>query len=131
MKEAAVATGSTGFHEAADDLRPETKDRHRAVVSLQEELEAIDWYTQRIDAAGDVDLREILRYNRDDEKEHAAMLLEWVRRQDPVWDEELRRYLFTDGPIAGLAPEEGAGGEDTAAASPSLGVGSLADKETL
>ena len=125
-----MASGSATFHEASEDLRPETKDRHRAVVSLQEELEAIDWYNQRMDAAGDDDLRAILRYNRDDEKEHAAMLLEWVRRSDPVWDEELRRYLFTEGPITGLAPDEDADGDAPPGAG-SLGVGSLSDKESL
>ena len=125
-----MASGSASFHEASEDLRPETKDRHRAVVSLQEELEAIDWYNQRIDAAGDDDLRAILRYNRDDEKEHAAMLLEWVRRSDPVWDEELRRYLFTDGQIAGLVPDEESD-DDGSAGSGSVGVGSLSDKESL
>ena len=83
-----------------------------------------------MDAAGDDDLRAILRYNRDDEKEHAAMLLEWVRRSDPVWDEELRRYLFTEGPIAGLAPDEDADGDPPSGAG-SLGVGSLSDKESL
>ena len=125
-----MASGSASFHEASEDLRPETKDRHRAVVSLQEELEAIDWYNQRVDAAGDDDLRAILRYNRDDEKEHAAMLLEWVRRSDPVWDEELRRYLFTDGQITGLAPDEESD-DDGSAGSGSVGVGSLSDKESL
>jgi uncharacterized protein len=125
-----VASGSAAFHEAAEDLRPETKDKHRAVVSLQEELEAIDWYNQRVDAAGDEDLRAILRYNRDDEKEHAAMLLEWVRRSDPVWDEELRRYLFTDGPIAGPAPDAD-DGDDGPTGTASLGVGSLTEKESL
>ena len=125
-----MASGSASFHEASEDLRPETKDRHRAVVSLQEELEAIDWYNQRVDAAGDDDLRAILRYNRDDEKEHAAMLLEWVRRSDPVWDEELRRYLFTDGQIAGLVPDEESD-DDGSAGSGSVGVGSLSDKESL
>jgi ferritin-like protein len=100
-----VATGSSSFHESPDDLRPETRDRHRAIVSLQEELEAIDWYDQRIDAAGDDDLREILRHNRDEEKEHASMVLEWLRRRDPGWDDFLRQYLFTERPVAELAAE--------------------------
>jgi ferritin-like protein len=94
-----VPQGSTTFHEDISVLRPETMDRHRAIVSLQEELEAVDWYDQRIDATGDAELREILRHNRDEEKEHAAMVIEWLRRNDPAFDEVLRRYLFTDAPL--------------------------------
>jgi len=73
---------------------------HRAIVSLMEELEAVDWYNQRVDACGDPDLRAILAHNRDEEKEHAAMVLEWIRRRDPRFDKELRDYLFTDKVIA-------------------------------
>ena len=94
-----MAGGSAGFHEAEDALSPTTKDMHRAIVSLMEELEAIDWYQQRVDAASDGDLKEILGHNRDEEKEHAAMLLEWIRRRDPRFDEFLRAFLFTDRPI--------------------------------
>lgn len=89
-----------GFHEAREDLRPETMDLHRAITSLMEELEAIDWYNQRIDACKDKDLRAILAHNRDEEKEHAAMVLEWIRRRDPAFDKELKDYLFTDKTIA-------------------------------
>jgi len=81
-------------------------DRHRAIVSLMEELEAVDWYDQRIDAARDPELRAILAHNRDEEKEHAAMVLEWLRRRDPKWDEQLRDYLFTDKPIVALEDEK-------------------------
>ena len=88
-----------GFHEAAEDLSDETKDRHRAIVSLVEELEAVDWYNQRVDACKDPALKKILEHNRDEEKEHAAMMLEWIRRQDPTMDKELRDSLFTDGEI--------------------------------
>lgn len=94
-----MAQASATFHEDTSDLRPETMERHRAIVSLMEELEAVDWYDQRIDATSDEELREVLRHNRDEEKEHAAMTLEWLRRHDPELDRELRRYLFTDGPI--------------------------------
>ena len=90
---------SEGLHEDLSVLKPETLDRHRAIVSLMEELEAADWYDQRIDAAQDDELRKILAHNRDEEKEHAAMLLEWLRRRDPSLDKQLRRYLFTDKPI--------------------------------
>ena len=79
-----MTTSSAQFHEAPDDLRAETRERHRAIVSLMEELDAVYWYDQRIDAARHDGLREILRHNRDEEKEHAAMLLEWLRRHDPT-----------------------------------------------
>ncbi|HAS11879.1 MAG TPA: ferritin [Acidimicrobiaceae bacterium] len=94
-----MASASDSYHEDPELLRPETMDRHRAIVSLQEECEAVDWYDQRIDATNDPELKEILAHNRDEEKEHAAMVLEWLRRHDPGWDEQLRTYLFTDGPI--------------------------------
>jgi ferritin-like protein len=89
-----------GFHEAREDLSAETMDMHRAITSLMEELEAVDWYNQRVDACKDAELRAILAHNRDEEKEHAAMVLEWIRRQDPHFDKELKDYLFTDKPIA-------------------------------
>lgn len=88
-----------GFHEAAEELSDETKDMHRAIVSLMEELEAVDWYNQRVDACKDPDLKKILAHNRDEEKEHAAMTLEWIRRQDSVFDKELKEALFTEGEI--------------------------------
>jgi len=88
-----------GYHEPLESLDAATMDRHRAIVSLQEELEAVDWYDQRVAAATDDELRAVLAHNRDEEKEHAAMTLEWLRRQDAKWDEVLRTYLFTDAPI--------------------------------
>lgn len=91
---------SEGYHEALEDLSDETRDMHRAIVSLMEELEAVDWYNQRVDACKDDDLRAILIHNRDEEKEHAAMVLEWIRRKDPTFDGELKDYLFTEKPIA-------------------------------
>ena len=94
-----MGQSSATFHEAEELLKPETMERHRAIVSLMEELEAVDWYDQRIDATRDAELRAILVHNRDEEKEHAAMMLEWLRRHDPVWDEQLRSYLFSDKPI--------------------------------
>ncbi len=84
-----------GYHESIDELSQKTKDMHRAIVSLMEELEAVDWYNQRMDACKDSELRAILEHNRDEEKEHAAMVLEWIRRHDPKFDKELREYLFT------------------------------------
>ena len=89
-----------GYHEPVEALSAETRDMHRAIVSLMEELEAVDWYNQRMDACKDPELRAILKHNRDEEKEHAAMVMEWIRRRDPKFDKELRDYLFTDKKIA-------------------------------
>jgi hypothetical protein len=89
-----------GYHEPVEELSDETKDMHKAIISLMEELEAVDWYNQRIDACKDEELKKILAHNRDEEKEHAAMVLEWIRRKDKVLDKELKEYLFTDKPIA-------------------------------
>jgi uncharacterized protein len=94
-----------GFHEDPNVLSAETRDMHRAIVSLMEELEAVDWYNQRVDACTDDELRAILAHNRDEEKEHAAMVLEWIRRRDPRFDHELRDYLFTEKPIAAAEHE--------------------------
>jgi ferritin-like protein len=124
-----MPSGSTTFHEAEEHLTPSTRDMHRAIVSLMEELEAIDWYQQRVDATQDGELREILRHNRDEEQEHAAMILEWIRRRDSGFDQKLREYLFTSGPIVGREAEltrraaVDAGGAGTEA--PRITVGSL------
>ena len=125
---------SESLHESAKQLRPETIDRHRAVSSLMEELEAVDWYDQRIDAATDEELKQILAHNRDEEKEHAAMVLEWLRRKDPKLDEHLRTYLFTERPVLEIedAAEHGGGGDDSAASQDGgegcLNIGSLRGK---
>jgi ferritin-like protein len=118
---------SAGLHEPAEKLAPPTIDRHRAITSLQEELEAVDWYDQRVDATADAELAAVLAHNRDEEKEHAAMTLEWLRRHDPKLDQHLRTYLFTTAPVTEIEHEEEAGGGDTAAADEtgSLGIGSL------
>ncbi|MEE9560868.1 MAG: encapsulin-associated ferritin-like protein [Acidiferrobacterales bacterium] len=89
-----------GYHEEISDLSDPTRDMHRAITSLMEELEAIDWYNQRVDACKDPELKAILAHNRDEEKEHAAMVLEWIRRQDETFSKELRDYLFTQKSIA-------------------------------
>ena len=118
---------SEGLHERFDDLTPETRDRHRAIVSLMEELEAVDWYQQRVDGASDPELKEILAHNRDEEIEHAAMGLEWLRRRVPKFDEELGTYLNSEGKI--VAAEEaatgGGGGGKADTPTGSLGIGSL------
>ncbi len=95
-----------GYHEPVAELTDATRDMHRAIVSLMEELEAVDWYNQRMDACKDPELREILRHNRDEEKEHAAMVLEWIRRRDPAFDKELKDYLFTQKPLLELEEEK-------------------------
>lgn len=90
---------SVGYHEPINELTDETRDMHRAISSLMEELEAVDWYNQRMDACKDPELRAILEHNRDEEKEHAAMVLEWIRRRDAKMSEELKDYLFTEKSI--------------------------------
>jgi uncharacterized protein len=122
-----MAGSSATLHESPERLGPETIDRHRAIVSVMEELEAIDWYDQRAKASDDDALREVLEHNRDDEKEHMAMTLEWLRRHDAALDEELRRYLFTDGSITAtaLAAVEEEAGDGGDLGSGSLGIGSL------
>ncbi|MDJ0891100.1 MAG: ferritin-like domain-containing protein [Gammaproteobacteria bacterium] len=89
-----------GYHEPVSELSDETRDMHRAIISLMEELEAVDWYNQRVDACKSPELKAILAHNRDEEKEHAAMVLEWIRRQDPTFSKELQDYLFTKKAIA-------------------------------
>ena len=90
---------SVGLHEAEERLRAETIDKHRALTSMMEELEAVDWYDQRVDAATDPELKEILAHNRDEEKEHFVMTLEWLRRRDQKLSDELESRLFTTGSI--------------------------------
>jgi len=126
-----------GWHESESSLSEENKDRHRALVSIEEELEAVDWYDQRIEATGNAELKAILAHNRDEEKEHAAMVLEWLRRNDAAVDGALRQYLFSSGSIVGREAEvtdrsSGPGAADAggarsggAATDGSLGIGSL------
>jgi ferritin-like protein len=125
---------SAGLHEPSESLSPDVIDRHRAIVSLQEELEAVDWYDQRVTATSDESLAAVLAHNRDEEKEHASMVLEWIRRRDPAFDKHLRTYLFTEEPITEVEAEaeaEDVSGGDAEADIPSkpndgsLGIGSL------
>jgi len=99
------------FHESIDGLSSETKDFSRALKSLKEEVEAIDWYNQRVDAADNPEIAAIMAHNRDEEIEHACMALEWLRRNMPEWDEAMRIFLFTTGDITKLE-EEMEGGEE-------------------
>ena len=116
---------SSGYHETG--LSGEVRDIHRALASLQEELEAVDWYHQRVDAAGEEALKAVLAHNRDDELEHAAMTLEWLRRRLPELDRQLRRFLFTTGEITGLAE---AGAPAAGRGSGNLGLGDGSKERT-
>ena len=120
---------SATLHESPDVIGPEAVDRHRAIASIMEELEAVDWYDQRVHATSDADLGAVLAHNRDEEKEHAMMTLEWLRRHDPVLDGHMRTYLFTDAPITEIEKvvEEGADADaDTGGVvSGMLDIGSL------
>jgi len=116
------------YHEPVDEQTKEARDIHRALNSFIEEVEAVDWYHQRVVTATDNKLKEILAHNRDEEIEHAVMLLEWLRRHgQPGWDEELRTYLFTDKNI--LEVEEEEEGEESSEQSGELNVGSLKNKK--
>ena len=108
---------STTLHEPVEKLKPETIDFHRAMVSVMEELEAIDWYRQRAEACSDPHLRAVLEHNMNEEIEHFSMGLEWIRRNVSKFDEALKTYLFTTGDITKL--EEAATGEKTQTAKPS------------
>lgn len=89
-----------GYHESVDKLSTDARDMHRAIMSLMEELEAVDWYNQRIEVCDNTELEAILVHNRDEEKEHAAMIIEWIRREDKSFEKELKDYLFTEKAIA-------------------------------
>jgi ferritin-like protein len=105
-----MAQASAGVHEPLETLTARTLDLHRAIVSLQEELEAIDWYQQRVEAARDPELRAILQHNRDEEKEHACMLIEWIRRNDVAFARMIGKYVGTAQPIATAEEQEEASG---------------------
>ena len=119
------------LHEDFNKLGSEVIDQHRAIVSLMEELEAVDWYNQRAKATSNAGLRAILEHNRDEEKEHAAMVLEWLRRGDPKLSQHLKTYLFTKGSVTEIeaVAEHGGGGEGggqpASTRDDSLGIGSL------
>ncbi len=120
-----MGSGSTQLHEPREQLSTATVDRHRAMASLMEELEAVDWYDQRAEATSDEELRAILLHNRNEEVEHASMILEWLRRRHSVLSKQLQDYLFTTGSIVraeagGKSSEAGEGSGDG-----SLGIGSL------
>ena len=115
---------SDGYHEPLDLLSERTRNLHRAIVSLMEELEAIDWYQQRAEACSDSNLKDVLLHNKNEEIEHAMMVLEWIRRHDDDFAERMKTYLFTEAPITGI--EKAAEGEASSApSSATLGIGAL------
>ncbi len=109
------------YHEPYENLSASVREAHRALLSLIEELQAVDWYNQRADQSTDGELKKILEHNRDEEIEHAAMCLEWLRREIPEFDSALRTYLFTNKSIVAL--EEAGAGEESASGMGSLNIG--------
>jgi hypothetical protein len=122
---------SESYHEPIELLSEETKNMHRAIVSLKEELEAVDWYQQRAEACSNEELRGVLVHNKNEEIEHAMMNLEWIRRHSDVFDANIKTYINAKGPILAVEKKQGAseggagGGSGPSSASTSLGIGSL------
>jgi uncharacterized protein len=110
------------YHEPVDEMSKAARDRVRGLASLREEIDAVDWYHQRISVSEDADLKALLEHNMLEEMEHAAMTLEWLRRNMDGWDDALRTYLMTDQPITEI--EEGEE-EPSGASQNSLGIGGL------
>jgi|SRR5580704_2011280 ferritin-like protein len=121
------AMSSESYHEREDLLSDATKDMHRAIVSLKEELDAVDWYQQRAEACSDAELRAVLLHNKNEEIEHAMMVLEWIRRHDGVFDANISTYLKSTGPIVGIEGKAtgSAGSQASDGLAASLGIGSL------
>lgn len=119
----------SNYHEPVEELQQQTRDFTRALNSIKEELEAVDWYQQRAATTQDPDLKAVIEHNRDEEIEHACMVLEWLRRNMPAWDEQLRTYLFTSAPITEIEEVPGESDqtspESKGAKSGSLNIGRL------
>jgi|SRR5436309_1150905 len=115
---------SDTYHEPLDLLPEETRNMHRAIVSLIEELEAIDWYQQRAEACSDPQLKDILLHNKNEEIEHATMVIEWIRRHNEHFNEMMGKYLYTEVPIAGIEKSPGTDGP-AAPAPETLGIGGM------
>lgn len=127
---------SESYHEPIELLSEDTKNTHRAIVSLKEELEAIDWYQQRAEACSDDELRAVLIHNKNEEVEHAMMTLEWLRRKVPIFNEHIGTYVNSSGPILEVEEKSAHGGDSSSSSSggsttpsPSLGIGSLRGKK--
>jgi ferritin-like protein len=117
--------GSETYHEPLELIPEATRNLHRAIISLIEELEAVDWYGQRAGAASDPELKAVLLHHRNEEIEHAMMNLEWIRRHDASFETHMRTYLFAKGPITEIEAASKAGDGAAAPGSPTLGIGSL------
>lgn len=115
---------SEGYHEPLDLLSERTRNLHRAIVSVMEELNAIDWYQQRAEACSDPHLKDVLVHNKNEEIEHAMMVLEWIRRHDDEFSQRMKTYLFTELPIIDIE-KAAAGGASPAAPSATLGIGAM------
>lgn len=113
------------YHEPVEELDAKARDIVRALNSLKEEVEAVDWYNQRVVASSDEELKAIMEHNRDEEIEHACMTLEWLRRNMGVWDEELRTYLFKEGKITELEEEAMSGKDGEEVEKKGLNIGDL------
>ena len=111
------------YHEPVEDLDEKTRNYTRALNSIKEEIDAIDWYNQRVVASKDPELKKVMAHNRDEEIEHAVMTLEWVRRNFPEWNDAMKTYLFTEKPITEIEEDEDA--DDDTSESGDLGIGSL------
>jgi ferritin-like protein len=118
---------SETYHEPIELLSEETRNMHRAIVSLKEELEAVDWYQQRAEACSDAELRAVILHNKNEEIEHAMMTLEWIRRHSPVFDTNIGTYIKSTGSILDVEKAAAGGGPEksTESTSLSLGIGSL------
>jgi uncharacterized protein len=117
---------SESYHEPLELLSEPTRDLHRAIVSLVEELEAVDWYNQRAEACSDPDLRAVLMHHRNEEIEHAMMNLEWIRRHERIFEQHMRTYLFTSIDITKIeAAKKAAAAGDAGGAVGALNIGSL------
>jgi uncharacterized protein len=124
---------SESYHEPIELLSEATRNTHRAIVSLKEELEAVDWYQQRAEACSDAELRDVLVHNKNEEIEHAMMTLEWIRRHSEVFDANIKTYIGARGPILAVEKQQasgagragGAGGGAPSRDASSLGIGSL------
>lgn len=113
------------YHEPVAELQPADRDISRALNSLKEEIEAVDWYNQRVATAADPGLRDILAHNRDEEIEHACMVLEWLRRVMPAFDAQLRTYLFTEVPVTEVEGSATEGSTPSGGNAAGLGIGRL------
>jgi len=118
----------SGYHEPVEEMLQQDRDLSRALNSMKEEIEAVDWYHQRVATTTDPTLKAILEHNRNEEIEHACMILEWLRRNMVPWDEQLKTYLFTQLPITEIEGAENGqepSGETSSSAQGTLNIGSL------